>query len=150
MTKAIPGAIPAGRETRPANQGFASFGPAADERDARLVDAQGNPDFAAIQQSEEFQVLRRRLLRFVFPLSVAFFAWYLTYVMLSAYAHEFMSRKVTGQINVGVVLGLLQFVSTIIITLSYSRYAKRRIDPQVDLIRRRAGLSTGVGEVGEE
>lgn len=143
MTKAIPGALPAGRETRPANQGFASFGPVTDDR---LVDAQGNPDFAAIQQTEEFQVLRRRLLRFVLPFSVVFLAWYLTYVLLSAYAHEFMSQKVTGQINVGMVLGLLQFVSTIIITLSYARYAKRRIDPQVELIRRRAGVSAGDGE----
>jgi hypothetical protein len=44
----------------------------------------GEIDFLAIQRSPEFAVLRRRLRRFVFPMSAAFFGWYLCYVLLAA------------------------------------------------------------------
>ncbi len=94
-------------------------------------------DFIAIQRSDEFVTLRRRLRRFVFPMSALFFGWYLSYVLLAAYAHDLMSRRVTGEITVGLLLGVLQFVSTILIMLGYLRYARTRIDPQVATIRAR-------------
>lgn len=99
------------------------------------------PDFVAIHNSAEFTELRRRFRRFVFPMSAAFFLWYLTYVLLAAYAREFMSQKVVGSVNVGLVLGLLQFVSTIAITAGYLRYARRKIDPKVRAIRAAAGVT---------
>ncbi|TCP47916.1 uncharacterized membrane protein (DUF485 family) [Tamaricihabitans halophyticus] len=102
-------------------------------------DADNRPDFLQIQQSSEFRELRGRLRRFVFPLTLAFFAWYLTYVLLAAYAHDFMSIKILGEINIGIVLGILQFFSTIAITTWYVRFAKKRLDPQVELIRKQAG-----------
>jgi uncharacterized membrane protein (DUF485 family) len=105
-----------------------------------LVDHEGNPDFVAIQQSEEFRGLRRRVLLFVFPMTALFLAWYLTYVAASAYAHDFMSTRVFGVVNVGLLFGMLQFVSTIALTLTYSRYAKRKLDPQVDEVRKLAGI----------
>ncbi|MDT7726880.1 MAG: hypothetical protein QOI21_3456 [Actinomycetota bacterium] len=98
------------------------------------------PDFDRIQHSPEFQVLRQRLRRFVFPMSLLFFTWYMTYVLLAAYAHDFMSRKVAGHVNVAIVLGLLQFVTTIVITAVYLRFARRRIDPQVAYVRRLTGV----------
>ena len=100
------------------------------------------PDFEAIQDSAEFAELRRRLRRFVFPMTGLFLVWYLTYVLLSAYAHAFMATQVFGLVNVGLLLGLGQFVSTVLITLAYNRYARRRIDPQVALIRAHAGVET--------
>jgi uncharacterized membrane protein (DUF485 family) len=106
----------------------------------RAPSAPSGPDYDRIQHSPEFLVLRRRLRRFVFPVSLLFFAWYMTYVLLAAYAHDFMSRKVVGQINVAIVFGLLQFVTTIIITMVYLRFARRRIDPQVAYVRRLAGV----------
>lgn len=93
------------------------------------------PDFAAIQRSPAFTDLRSRLRRFIFPVSLLFFAWYMTYVLLAAYAHDFMSRKVFGEVNVAMLLGLSQFVTTVLITIAYVRYAKRHVDPQVALIR---------------
>ncbi|GAB2806315.1 DUF485 domain-containing protein [Streptomyces sp. NPDC054796] len=101
---------------------------------------QGEPDYSAIQQSEEFVQLRRRLRLFVFPMSALFFCWYMTFALLSAYAHGFMSQKVTGEINMGTILGLLQFVSTIVIVLAYRRFARKRIDPEVDRIHELAGV----------
>lgn len=100
------------------------------------------PDFEAIQDSAEFAELRRRLRRFIFPMTALFLVWYLTYVLLSAYAHEFMATQVFGLVNVGLLLGLAQFVSTALITLAYNRFARRRIDPQVALIRAQAGVGT--------
>jgi uncharacterized membrane protein (DUF485 family) len=100
------------------------------------------PDFVAIQASPEFAELRRRFRLFVFPVSALFFTWYLTFVLLAAYARDLMSHKLIGSVNVGFVLGLLQFVSTIAITAWYLRYARRKIDPQARLIRTRAGAAS--------
>ncbi|OZM74561.1 hypothetical protein CFN78_05475 [Amycolatopsis antarctica] len=99
------------------------------------------PDYPAIQASPEFRALRSRFRRFVFPMSLAFFVWYMTYVLLAAYAHDFMSIAVYGEVNIGIVLGVLQFVSTIAIMIVYVRFADRRIDPRVADIRRQAGVS---------
>ena len=101
--------------------------------------AAGPPDFAAIRDSAEFAALRRRFRRFVFPMTALFFVWYLTYVLLAAYARDFMSHRLFGSVTVGLVFGLAQFVSTLAITYGYVRFARRHIDPQVADIRRRAG-----------
>jgi uncharacterized membrane protein (DUF485 family) len=93
------------------------------------------PDWATIEESADFAVLRRRLRNFVFPMTAAFLAWYLLYVLLSDYAHDFMSHKLFGNINVGLIFGLLQFVSTFLITWLYTRYANRKLDPLADKIR---------------
>jgi uncharacterized membrane protein (DUF485 family) len=64
-----------------------------------------------------------------------FLLWYLLYVLLADYAHGFMSTKVFGNINVGLIFGLLQFVSTFVITGLYVRYANRKLDPVAEKIR---------------
>ena len=91
--------------------------------------------YLAVQQSAEFGRLRSALRRFVFPMTAAFFLWYLLYVLLSAYARGFMGVKVIGNINVALILGLLQFASTFLIAWYYSRYAAQKIDPLADEIR---------------
>lgn len=84
--------------------------------------------YAETQRSPEFVALRKALRGFVFPMTVAFFSWYLLYVVLSAYARDFMSIKLLGHVNVALVFGLLQFVTTFLIAWLYSRYAGRRLD----------------------
>lgn len=91
--------------------------------------------YLEVQASDEFGALRRKLRSFVFPMTVAFFLWYALYVLLSAYARGFMSVKLIGNINVALLLGLLQFVSTFVIAWYYSRFAARQIDPIADKIR---------------
>jgi uncharacterized membrane protein (DUF485 family) len=90
---------------------------------------------ARMSQSPEFERLRRTFRRFVFPMTVAFLVWYLLYVVLSAYARDFMGTKVVGDINVALVFGLLQFVSTFGIAWSYERYARGRLEPLADEVR---------------
>jgi uncharacterized membrane protein (DUF485 family) len=85
--------------------------------------------------SAEFQELRRRFRRFVFPMTAAFLSWYLLYVVLSGWARDFMSTKLVGSINIALVFGLLQFVSTFGIAYWYARHAERRLDPVADELR---------------
>jgi uncharacterized membrane protein (DUF485 family) len=90
---------------------------------------------AAVQAQPELAELRRRLRAFVYPMTVAFLAWYLLYVLCSAFARGFMAHKLIGNVNVGLVFGLLQFLSTFGIAYAYSRYASRRLDPLADRLR---------------
>lgn len=91
--------------------------------------------YIEVQRSEEFGELRRRFRRFVFPMTALFLAWYFLYVVLAAFASDFMSTKVWGNINVGLIFGLLQFVSTFAITISYVRWADREFDPTAERLR---------------
>ena len=102
------------------------------------VEPSAPPDpqnYVAVQASPEFVALRKTLRGFIFPMTIAFFLWYLLYVLLSAYARGFMSTKVVGNINVALIFGLLQFVTTFLIAWLYSRFAGRRLDPVADKIR---------------
>ncbi|WP_241156230.1 DUF485 domain-containing protein [Leucobacter chromiireducens] len=89
---------------------------------------QSGIDYIAFQESDGFRTFKHRFRRFVFPLAIAFLAWFLTYVLLAAYAHDFMAQPLWG-LNVGLWFGLGQFVTTFIITMSYVAYANRRLDP---------------------
>lgn len=93
--------------------------------------------FLEVQASEEFQHLKRTLRRFIFPATIGFLAWYLLYVLMSAYARDFMGQQLLGNINVAYVFGLLQFVSTFVIAYVYARYADKHFDPTADRIRER-------------
>src|SRR5687768_1371246 len=85
--------------------------------------------YEAIYAGREFTELRRRFRRFVIPATIFFLSWYFTFVLLAAFAPGFMATKVLGAINIGLVLGLLQFVSTFAITVAYGRWARRHLDP---------------------
>jgi uncharacterized membrane protein (DUF485 family) len=91
--------------------------------------------YLEVQASPEFQELRNRLRRFVFPMTAFFLIWYTTYVILGAFAHDFMATKVWGEINVGLIIGLGQFLSTFVITALYVRFANRELDDRAGAIR---------------
>jgi uncharacterized membrane protein (DUF485 family) len=91
--------------------------------------------YEQVQASPEFEDLRGRLRRFVFPMSVAFLVWYLAYVLLATFAPAFMATKVSGNITVGLLIGLLQFVSTFAITTLYVKYANTKLDPAAERLR---------------
>ncbi|MFF3747630.1 DUF485 domain-containing protein [Streptomyces kronopolitis] len=95
------------------------------------------PDYAVVQSSAEFGELRRAHRSFAFPVTVAFLAWYLGYVLLSSYAGGFMATKVIGHLNVAFVLGLAQFATTFLIAWWYSRHAAACLDPRAEAIKSR-------------
>ena len=94
-------------------------------------------EYAQAQASPEFVELKRRFRRFAFPMTVAFLAWYLLYVLLSTYAPGFMATPVFGNVNLGILLGLAQFVTTFVITHVYVAHADKRTDPIADEMRER-------------
>lgn len=104
-------------------------------------------DFQAVQRSDQFQTLRRTQRSFVFPLTVVFLIWYLAFVIVAAFAPEFMAIQVFGNINLGIILGLAQFVTTFIITGAYVSYANRKIDPlATDLRKSMDSAGAGIEE----
>jgi uncharacterized membrane protein (DUF485 family) len=91
--------------------------------------------YTSIQDTPEFAELRSRFRRFVFPMTGLFLVWYFLFVLLSSYAPDFMAHKIAGNITTGLVIGLLQFVSTFVITMLYARWANRHQDPIADELR---------------
>jgi len=87
-----------------------------------------DPVYDELHESADFVELRRRFRNFAFPATGAFLAWYLLYVVMSNWADDFMSKQVVGHINVALVFGLLQFLSTSVIAYLYSRYMNRNVD----------------------
>jgi uncharacterized membrane protein (DUF485 family) len=91
--------------------------------------------YERIHASKDFTELRRRYRGFAFPMTVAFMVWYLLYVLASSWANDFMATQVVGNINVALVFGLLQFVSTFLIAWLYSRHANHKLDPISNRLR---------------
>lgn len=93
--------------------------------------------WAAAHTSVEFVSLRRRFRSFALPVTAFFLAWYFLYVLLAAFAPHYMAIKVVGNVNIGLIFGLLQFASTFAITTVYVRFASRNLDPLGSQIRER-------------
>ena len=81
----------------------------------------GHAVYVELHDSAEFKELRKKYRAFAIPWTVAFLAWY--------WATGFMDAKVVGNINVALVFGLLQFVSTFAIAILYSKHAAKNFDP---------------------
>lgn len=90
--------------------------------------------YVALQATDEFQELRRKFRGFVFPMTAFFLVWYFVYVLLSIFAPGFMGTKVFGNINIGLLFGLGQFVTTFAITFIYARWANKELDPLADAL----------------
>lgn len=97
--------------------------------------------FSEVRDSEEYVRLRRAFRSFAFPMTFAFLAWYFFYVLASTYAPGFMSTPVLGSINLGILLGLGQFVSTFLITWLYVRRANNTLDPMAASLREKLEAS---------
>lgn len=91
--------------------------------------ARHDPVYDRLHESSEYTELRKRYRGFVIPATAAFLAWYLLYVIMSNWAGGFMATKLVGNINVALVFGLLQFVTTFGLAWMYSRYSNANLDP---------------------
>lgn len=88
-----------------------------------------------LRDSPQFVQLRRTFRTFIFPMTALFLVWYFVYVLLAAFAPDFMSTKVAGNINVGLLFGFGQFVSTFAITIAYKSWADKTFDPAAAELR---------------
>ncbi|MFD3995317.1 DUF485 domain-containing protein [Streptomyces sp. NPDC058583] len=84
--------------------------------------------YLEVQRSPAFQEVRSRYRRFVFPAALAFLLWYLAYVVAATAAPGLMARPVVGVVNVAMVAGLGQFLTTFLLTWAYARHARLRRD----------------------
>ncbi len=84
--------------------------------------------YLEVQRSDAFQEVRSRYRGFVFPASLAFLLWYLAYVFAATLAPGLMARPVAGAVNVAMVAGLGQFLTTFLLTWMYARHARLRRD----------------------
>ncbi|MFF8945537.1 DUF485 domain-containing protein [Streptomyces sp. NPDC014864] len=108
--------------------------PAAPVPGARREDQCGGAVGAAavvyleVQRSAAFREVRGRYRRFVVPAVAVFLTWYVGYVVTATAAPGLMARPVLGAVNVGMLAGLGQFLSTFLLTWAYARHARLRRD----------------------
>ena len=108
-----------------------------DALDREVAASDAGSRYAEVQQSTEYQELRRRFRRFVFPMTALFLAWYFLYVLLSSFAVDFMSTKVFGEINIGLIFGLLPVRLDVRHHHHLRRWADRHFDPAAEALRER-------------
>ncbi|MFC7302695.1 DUF485 domain-containing protein [Streptomyces monticola] len=84
--------------------------------------------YLEVQSSAAFQEVRSRYRRFVVPACVVFFTWYVAYVVAATTAPGLMARPVAGAVNVAMLAGLGQFLTTFMLTWAYARHARLRRD----------------------
>lgn len=88
-----------------------------------------------MQASPQFQELRSVFRNFAFPMSAAFFVWFLVYLLTATFAADWMATEIGGGFNIGIVFGLLQFLTTFLITWIYVKFANKNIEPRTAAIR---------------
>ncbi|MFD5418089.1 DUF485 domain-containing protein [Streptomyces sp. NPDC127069] len=98
--------------------------PPADRGD----DLRASDIYLEVQRSAAFQEVRGRYRRFVVPATAGFLLWYVAYVVAATTAPGLMARPVVGSVNVALLAGLGQFLSTFLLTWAYSRHARLRRD----------------------
>ena len=86
-------------------------------------------DWEAIERTPEFQELVHRRRSFVIPCTIFFLAWYMGFILLTAYAPDFMGDSVYQGLTVGYCLALTQFLMVLGLGLWYLRRADRDFDP---------------------
>ncbi len=101
---------------------------------AEKATPQAQAAYDRIHETDEFKRLKKAYMGFVVPMTVAFMAWYVLYVLCSNYAPGLMNTKVFGNINIALLWGLLQFVTTFGIAYWYSQFSAKRMDPIADAL----------------
>lgn len=101
----------------------------AENEPSRIHGRSGHEIYEHMHASDDFQEVRSRYRAFAVPATIAFLVWYLLYVVMSMWATDFMNIQVVGNINVALVFGLLQFVSTFGIAYLYATHMNKKVDP---------------------
>jgi uncharacterized membrane protein (DUF485 family) len=107
-----------------------------------------NIDWEAAERSPEFQELIKRRRAFVVPATIFFLAWFFGFILLTAYAPDFMGEEfLTDGLTVGYVLALTQFIMVWGLCAWYLRRSDRVFDPLAEKAAQRA-IEAGVGGNG--
>ena len=115
----------------------------------RRKEAAPGRDWQAIEASPEFQELVHKRRSFVVPGTIFFLSWYMGFIVLAAYAEDFMSERVYQGLTVGYCLALTQFVMVLVLGIMYLRRADRIYDPlAAKAIERWTYLDTDAARAG--
>ncbi|CAL9583418.1 hypothetical protein SUDANB121_05107 [Nocardiopsis dassonvillei] len=91
----------------------------------------------------DFVKLRRRFAVRAGLLVAAFFGSYMSYLLLSAFARDFMSVQIVDSVNVALLMGIGQFLVTFVLAWAFGRSSARSIDPLAEQVRSRAAEGAG-------
>lgn len=110
-------------------------------------------EYRYVQGTEQFQELRSTFRSFTIPLTIAGFVWYVGYVLLATYMPDLFGTSMPVFGNLGVLMGVLQFVTTFLITWWYISFANKKLEPKQAAIREAmetgeiaAQINSGTGE----
>lgn len=84
--------------------------------------------YLEVQRGAAFQEVRSTYRRFVVPGVAVFLLWYVAYVVTATTAPGLMARRVAGSVNVAMLAGLGQFLTTFLFAWAYARHARLRRD----------------------
>jgi uncharacterized membrane protein (DUF485 family) len=90
----------------------------------RDTQAEGPPEWEAIERDEQFRALVHAKRGFIFPATLFFIVYYFALPVLVGYWPEAMSRDVIGEINIAYLFALSQFAMAWVIMAMYVRRAK--------------------------
>jgi uncharacterized membrane protein (DUF485 family) len=109
--------------------------PAAAVRTERVSDdGASDADWSEIYASGPFAELMRRRRRFVVPALGATMATFLAFILLSAYARDFMGASLYQGLTVGMVLVVVQYAAIYLVTFAYLRRARSEFAPLAALV----------------
>jgi uncharacterized membrane protein (DUF485 family) len=86
------------------------------------------PDWRAVGRSPEFRELIRRRKAFLIPITVFWAGFFLTYLLLAAFAPGLMGERVLG-VSLGFLLSVAQVLMTWLVGFLYLRCAERVFEP---------------------
>jgi uncharacterized membrane protein (DUF485 family) len=101
----------------------------------QVVDSRPEPDFDDVSALE---AIASRRLRVALALTAAMLVVYFGFILLIAFAKDFLSRTVTDGLSVGMALGVLVILATWALTWIYVRWANRVYEPALDELRRQS------------
>lgn len=86
-------------------------------------------DWEGVEKTPEFQELVSRRRSFVVPATIFFLTYYMAFILVTAYAKDFMAERIHEGLTVGYTLALTQFLMVFVLGLLYLRRSERVYDP---------------------
>ena len=94
------------------------------------------PDEVVLEDEDAaLEALASRRLRVALGLTAAMLVVYFGFILLIAFAKDFLSERIVGGLTVGIALGVAVIAATWILTWVYVRWANRVYEPGLRAIR---------------
>src|SRR5690625_5070491 len=98
-----------------------------------MVEYNEKYEYMKIEQTEEFKELKRRKYRIIFTVPLLCIDYYLFYIVMSAYAQDFMSQPLWGNLTTCYLFGVSYYLVVWALAFVYVIKA-RQYDKLVDEI----------------